>query len=106
MVDPDGIEAIRQRQRTIRRTAEALVSVAEQSGCSVTDLLVEVALLAAFQQNLARGDAIDVVNRAHNRVVLFMQLMNWDNFVESIRAEIEAAQETEGKTFRGVGATV
>jgi hypothetical protein len=100
------IDEIREKHRKIRRTAEAVVEICEQSGCKGVDVLAEVALLLAFQRDLARPDALDMVNRAHNRVTYFLQMVNYDGYFTQMRAEIEAAQETEGKSFRRTGATV
>jgi hypothetical protein len=99
MINAEQLAAIQRKQKAIRRTAEAILSVGEESGCNATDVMVEIALQVAFSQNLARDAAIDMVNRAHNRVVHFMMLMNWDGFVAQMRAEVEAAGESGPKSF-------
>jgi hypothetical protein len=100
MINAEQLAAIQRKQKAIRRTAEAILSVGEESGCNATDVMVEIALQVAFSQNLARDAAIDTVNRAHNRVVHFMMLMNWDGFVAQMRADAEAAGESrQPKSF-------
>jgi hypothetical protein len=91
VINAEQLAAIQRRQKAIRRTAEAIISVGEESGCNASDVMVEIALQLAFSQDLARDAAIEMVNRAHNRVVHFMMLMDWDGFVGQMRADAVAA---------------
>jgi hypothetical protein len=112
MISADELATIKRKQQAIRRTAEAMISVGEESGCNLTEVLTEVALLLAFSQNLARNDAIDMINRAHNRVVYFLQMMNWDGFVANMRTEVEAGGNSEltfeqlERDYGGIGTSI
>jgi hypothetical protein len=79
---PEQIEDLRRREEATRRTAEAILAIAEESGCPARDLIGEVVVLIAWQNNISREDALDMVNRAHNRLTWFMQMSNWDGLLQ------------------------
>ena len=72
------VDEARKRQRAIRQTTEAIFDIGETSGAAAGDLLADVAVVAALKTSLTREEAIDMVNRAHNRVVAFLQTASWD----------------------------
>ena len=79
------IEETRRKQKAIRSVSRLILEMAEKSGCSATDIVIDVALLAALKNDLSQQEAIDMVNRTQNRVVWFFQFSHWDNFVEDYR---------------------
>jgi hypothetical protein len=73
------VEEARKRQKAVRQVSETIMEIAESSGCAAQDIVTDLALLVALREGLNREQAIDMVNRTQNKIIMFIAMSAWEN---------------------------